>query len=451
MRYFEHSASNIEAMLRIIDKKSLAELFSSIPESNRPQKKLAIPEALDELNLKRLLAPLRAPSKFKSFLGAGATPHFVPEWVSLQLSRAEWSTSYTPYQPELSQGTLQAIFEFQSMIASLMGQEIANASLYDGATALVEALLLAVRVKHKKAVILSETIHPEYRATAQTYLSMANIKILTVPFAEDGKTNHSQLEKLLKENKEDISAIACQSPNFFGVLEDNKGIADLAHKNDALYIGAVTDMSACGLFKSFGSLGADIAIGDGLSFLPSLSMGGPGLGLMAARKFLLRQIPGRLVGYTEDTRNNPGYVITLSTREQHIRREKATSNICTNHNLMALAFAMSMAAYGAQGLKKLALTNLKKTIFFRESLAKNGVKIAFRAPHYNETVINFGTKQALENFFEEALQKDIIAGLRLGDFYPALNSHLLVCTTELHEDESIKLLAKIIGSTYENR
>lgn len=451
MRYCEHSASSIETMLKVTNKKSLSDLFSSIPSQLRLKHPLNVPEALDEQSLKRLLVPLAMPTKLTSFLGAGATAHFVPEWVSQQLMRAEWYTSYTPYQPELSQGTLQAIFEFQSIVSSLMGLEVANASLYDGATALVEALLMAVRIKNKKTVLLSTAIHPEYREVVRTYLSLADIQVLEASFTTDGSTDLHETKNKAHDVYADLAAIAVQSPNFFGIVEDIQAFSKLAHDYRAFLIGIQTDMSASALLSSMGKLGTDIAVGEGLGFLPGLNLGGPGVGLMATHRSLVRQMPGRLVGYTEDANNNPGYVLTLSTREQHIRREKATSNICTNHNLMALAFAMSMVAYGSMGLRTLALINLKKTLFFRECLRKHGKGVAFSGPHYNESVLAFKTPEVLERCLREARRQQIIAGLKLSCFYPSLDRHLLVCTTELIEDKSIKLLADILGSNYEDR
>lgn len=432
-------------MLKAVNKTSLDELFSSLPAHARFGRELDLPKKLDELRLKRELSPFSTPLGFKSFLGAGATEHFVPEWVSQQLLRAEWYTSYTPYQPEASQGTLQAIFEFQSMVASLLGLEVANASMYDGATALVEALLMAIRTKAKKTVVLSSAIHPEYRETVRTYLLAADFRVVEVGFDKSGLTKHDDLLALLTEVKSDLAAVAIQSPNFFGRIEETAAVAKLAHEHDALLVGATTDLSSCSLLSSFGRNGADIAVGEGLGLVGGISLGGPGVGMFACRRSLLRQMPGRLVGKTSDKSDRVGYVLTLSTREQHIRREKATSNICTNHNLMALAFSMTMSAYGKQGLRNLGQVNIKKAIFLRHCLAKLGVKIAFLGPHYNETVIDLGDPSLLEKRLATARQHNIIAGVPLAKFYPELDGRLLIATTELHEDDDIKMLADILG------
>jgi glycine dehydrogenase subunit 1 len=447
MRYFAHTAETLNAKLQAVNKDSLDDLFSSIPPHARLKSSLNLPPKMDELQIKRELLPFYTPPSHKSFLGAGATEHFVPEWVSQQLMRAEWYTSYTPYQPEASQGTLQAIFEFQSMVASLLGLEIANASMYDGATALMEALLMAVRATNKKTVILSKTIHPEYRACVHTYLKMGGYSVVEISFDKAGETNIDALVDCLKSSH-DIAAVAIQSPNFFGRVENVKEIAGRVHEHGALMVGCLTDMTATAVLASFGACGADIAVGEGLGLLGGLSLGGPGVGLFAAKKSLLRQMPGRLVGKTVDKHNNPGYVLTLSTREQHIRREKATSNICTNHNLMALAFSMTLAAYGKIGLKTLALNNLKKTLFLRKCLADFGVKAAFFGPHYNETVINLGDEKLLEQRVAHLYQKNIVAGLSLKRFYPELAGHLMIATTELHDDSDITTLAKYLSGAH---
>ena len=443
MRYFRHNAQSIDHMLNVVNKKTLDELFASIPPDQRLGRELKLPKALDELSLKRELKVFLQAPDLISFLGAGATEHFVPEWVSQQLMRAEWYTSYTPYQPEVSQGNLQAIFEFQTMVASLFGLDIANASMYDGATALMEALLMAVRIKNIKAVALSKAIHPEYRACVKTYLSFADIRVLEYDFNSQGLTS-------LPKTPEPVAAYAVSSPNFFGQIEDIKNLSSFAHDHDALLIACVTDMSACAIFSSFGYLGADIAVGEGLGLLGALSMGGPGVGLFASKQAFLRQLPGRLVGQTTDRYGRLGYVLTLAAREQHIRREKATSNICTNHNLMALALAMTWSAYGQQGFRALALTNLNKARLFRKLLKALGVKVLFDGAHYNETVVDLKNQEILKKRLKIAYEHKIIAGLELSNFYPELATCLLVATTELHDNQEIKLLADILGGVYDN-
>lgn len=448
MRYFNHSSDSVQLMLKQIGRTSLDDLFASVPEELQLKGALDLPAPLDEMSLKRDLLKLSERAPVVNFIGAGACQHFVPEWVSQQLLRAEWYTSYTPYQPEVSQGTLQAIFEFQSMVASLFGLEVANASLYDGATALVEALLMAIRATNKKSVALSLAIHPEYRATVSSYLVPIGIRIIDLPFDDTGVTDLRSLEIVLKGG--DIAAIAFASPNFFGRIEGAKDFLSLTAPHKALIIGCTTDPSASALWSSFGEEGADIAVGEGLGFVGALNLGGPGVGLLAARKSLLRQIPGRLVGYTTDKTGRDAFTLTLSTREQHIRREKATSNICTNHNLMALAFSMTMASYGKSGLIALATKNLKKTLLLRNHLRHMQIPISFNGHHYNETVINLGDETITEQRLKKARQHNIVAGLKLSRFYPALAGHVLINTTELHSDQDIKNLALILsGGSYE--
>ncbi|MCA9507281.1 MAG: aminomethyl-transferring glycine dehydrogenase subunit GcvPA [Myxococcales bacterium] len=448
MRYFNHSPDSIHFMLKTIGKKSLDELVYSIPSKLRVNQDLTLPSAMDELQLKQEFTKRTTMPGMKNFIGAGATQHFVPEWVSQQLLRAEWYTSYTPYQPEVSQGTLQAIFEFQSMVASLFGLEIANGSMYDGATALVEALLMAIRITGKKNIAICQTLHPEYRATLKTYLEPIGVNITEIPFNSLGVSDLEFLESLLKSHE--LAAVAFSSPNFFGRIEMCQDFHSLLHSQQTLLIACTTDPSACALWPSFGFGGADIAVGEGLGFVGSLNLGGPGVGLLASKKAFLRQIPGRLVGYTNDKRGHSSYCLTLSTREQHIRREKATSNICTNHNLCALAFAMSMSAYGKSGLKNLAMRNIKKTLLFRKYLRQMHVAIEFNGPHYNESVINLKNDSILDERLAEARKYKLAAGLKLSRFYPSLAGHLLVNTTELHSDQDIKKLATILsGASHE--
>ncbi len=443
MRYFAHSEETIDHMLKVIGITSLEDLFLSIPAAERLPTPLHLEAPWDELALKRKLQKFLTPLSYKNFLGAGATTHFVPEWISQQLLRAEWYTSYTPYQPEASQGSLQGIFEFQSIVASLFGLEIANASMYDGATALMEALLMAIRVTGKKAVLLCTSIHPEYRQTARTYLNLGNFSVIEIGFTDEGTLNFGELSKTI-QSVSDLAAIAIQSPNFFGAIENIDELGKIAHDHQALLIAVTTDVSANAILEPMGDQ-ADIVVGEGLGFLGNLHLGGPGVGLLASKKNLLRQMPGRLVGKTTDKFGLPGYTLTLSTREQHIRREKATSNICTNHNLMALAFSMTMSAYGQSGLLNLAKINLKKTIFFHRLLKERNVDIAFTAHHYNETVIRLENNVLLQDRLACARRHKMIAGLPLSKFYPELSSCLLIATTELHEDDDLILLADILA------
>jgi glycine dehydrogenase subunit 1 len=443
MRYFAQSPQSIEEMLAVINKPTINELFNSIPTADRLNRPLALPPPLDERSLKHELGAWLAPCELVSFLGGGATAHFIPEWVSQQLLRAEWYTSYTPYQPEVSQGTLQALFEFQTMVSALLGLPVANASMYDGATALVEALLMAHRINQRRKVVVASTVHPEYRAVLKTYLDFFGIEVIELGFNAEGVSDLQELSSVLENSGSDIAAVAVQSPNFFGQLEPTREIFALAKKSQALSVACTTDISALALISSPGQLGADIAVGEGLGLCGPVSMGGPGVGLFAAQKMYLRQMPGRLVGKTTDKTGQPGYVLTLSTREQHIRREKATSNICTNHSLMALGLTMTLCAYGKTGFLKLAQRNLQKTMYFRRLAQKNGLKIPFAGPHYNETVVEFNSAAHMRDCLARARQQKILAGIKLETFYPKLSRHLLLATSELVTDHHIEQLADI--------
>ena len=443
MRYLPHTQSDIDKMLALIDKPSIESLFTSIPKKIRLKKPLKIPKGLSEQKLKKELLEMASFNCKSNFLGAGAVKHFVPEIVSQLLLRSEWYTAYTPYQPEASQGTLQAIFEFQTMAANIFGCDIANASMYDGSTALVEACLMAKRIKSKtNTILLSRSLHPEYREVCVTYLTAANIKIMEISLDENGRINIDELDNLLSKNTKLITAIVYQTPNFFGQLEEQQKLIDLAHFHHTLIISANTDPLAFGVIKSPGSIGSDIVISEGIGFCGHISLGGPGLGLFACSQKHVRQMPGRLVSKTIDNKNNQGFVLTLSTREQHIRRERATSNICTNHNLMALAFTITLSLYGKKGFYDSAIKNAKHTLYFRKQAIQAGLRIKFNGPHFNESVVAFSSQKKLKEKLDNLAQKKIFAGCLLSRWYPEFNGCLLVTTTELHNKTEINELIR---------
>ena len=331
MRYLPQTDDEIKKICESIGIRSSQELFDTIPKNLKFDAPLNLPDALSEqdllTHLKQLSRSNETVDHYSSFLGGGAYHHYIPVAVWHLASRGEFATSYTPYQAELSQGTLQAIFEFQTMVASLLGMEVANASNYDGATALAEAVLMAFRIKKKQRVLLAKSIHPEYREVVRTSLQNLGYEIEEIPYQEDGKVDCKALSSLLNT---ECSAVCIQSPNFFGVVEDLKEIGKIAHEKDALFVTACGDPVSLGLLASPGECGADIAIAEGQSFGNFLNLGGPYLGLFASKKEFIRQLPGRLVGETLDSDGKRGFILTMNTREQHIRREKATSNICTN-------------------------------------------------------------------------------------------------------------------------
>ncbi len=443
MRYLPHTDEDIAAMLNIVGVKDLENLYASIPLDCRRSATLNLPGPLTEWQLDEHMAALSGEIAVsphcKVFVGAGSYEHFIPEVVRYLLSRSEFVTAYTPYQPELSQGTLQAIYEYQTLVARLLGMETANASLYDGGSAVAEALLMAIRVTRKSKVAISKLIHPLYRRVAQTYLTSAGYELVELPYLQDGRTDLSGLGEI-----EDLAAVAVQSPNFFGCVEDLRKVADLAHEREAFSVVAFSEPLAYGLLKSPGSLGADIACGEGQSFGIAQSFGGPGLGMFASKMQYVRSMPGRLVGLGKDMDAKRGFVLTLATREQHIRREKATSNICTNGSLCALAAAMYMASLGGTGLRELARLNYDKSEYLKGELKKAGCKLPFSAPTFNEFVVEFPS--GFQSVHERLLKKGTIAGLSLATYCPELANHYLFCVTEARTRAEMDALVREIES-----
>lgn len=443
MRYVPHTSEDIGEMLDTVGVQRLQDLFRTVPEDCRRRADLQLPEPLTEMELTAhvsgLAAQVATSPENQSFLGAGSYEHFIPETVSYLLGRSEFSTSYTPYQPEMSQGTLQAIYEYQSLACRLLGMEVANASLYDGASALAEALLMAMRVTRRTKVALSVAIHPSFRAVVRTYLQSTDFDIIELPYLPSGRVDLSPVSDVA-----DLAAIAVQSPNFFGCIEDLRAASERAHQLGALAVVAFSEPLAYGLFKNPGSQGADIVCGEGQSFGIPRSFGGPSLGMFATRTAHVRSMPGRLVGQTEDAEGKRGFVLTLATREQHIRREKATSNICTNGSLCALTAAMYLASVGGTGLRELASLNRDKTEYVKAALAAAGLRIVFDAPTFNEFVVQFpGDSEAT---YQRLLKNRIVAGLPLEPFYPELSGNYLVCVTETKSRDDLDDLVRELTS-----
>lgn len=438
--YLPHTEDNLQEMLKEIGVSSVDELFSAVKNELKEKEPLRLPPPLPEMDLLSEIQKIGELNKTKtiSFLGAGAYRHFIPSVVPFLANRSEFVTPYTPYQPELSQGTLQAIFEFQTMIAELFGMDIANASMYDGATALAEAGLMSMRIKGRKRVAVSKAIHPEYRSVLKTYISALDGELIEIPYNHEGVTDYLQAEKLCGEG---VSAIIIQNPNFFGAIEPIKKFSDLAHTIKALSVVCVTEPLSLAILKSPGELGADIAVGEGQSFGIPLSFGGPYLGLFATKKDFLRQMPGRLVGETVDREGKRGYVLTIATREQHIRRERATSNICTNESLCALTAGIYLSTLGKKGLRELAKINVSKSEYLKNKLRKlKDVRIKFSSPTFNEFVIEL--KVNAERIARSLHKKGIVPGLPLGKYYPELKNCLLVTVTEMNTKEEIDILVK---------
>ncbi len=440
MRYLPHTGSEIDEMLAVTGHRNLEEQFAHIPEACRFQGNIAIPEPLSEWKLlehfQKIGAENRGASSRAVLLGAGSYDHYIPEIVSSLVHRSEFLTAYTPYQPEMAQGTLQGIFEYQTLTARLLGMEVANASMYDGASALAEGLLMALRIgPKKKRIVLSQAIHPHYREVVRSYLGATSFEIVELGIGPDGRTDLSTLSDL-----DNVAAVALQSPNFFGVIEDLGAAATVIHDVDALFVSCFTEPFAYGLLRSPGVSGADIVCGEGQSFGMSSSYGGPGLGMFACRKKYQRNMPGRLVGETVDLAGQRGWVLTLSTREQHIRREKATSNICSNQGFCALTAAAYMASLGGTGLSEVASLNHDRASYLKNGLIAAGARPVFSGPTFNEFVLQFPDDFAATR--KRLADRGIIAGIELGAFYPQYQGAYLFCVTET-SDRAI--LDEVIG------
>ncbi len=447
MRYLPHTREDIAHMLKVVGVNRLDDLFSTVPDGCLRHEALDLPEPLTEWELDAHMTALSGKGEHvsdgapapRNFLGAGRYEHFIPESISYLLGRSEFSTAYTPYQPEMSQGTLQAIYEYQTLTARLLGMAVANASLYDGASALAEGLLMATRITRKKKVALSRLIHPHYRQVVQTYLDPAGLEIVELPYLENGRTDGSGLQGV-----EDLAAMAVQSPNFWGCVEDLGAMGDMCRENGAFLITAFTEPLAYGILKNPGSQGAHIACGEGQSLGIPQWFGGPGLGMFACKAKYMRNMPGRLVGQTEDKQGRRGFVLTLATREQHIRREKATSNICTNSSLCALSAAMYMASLGGTGIKGLARLNYDKAAYLKEALQQAGFKIPFASPCFNEFVVEFPPD--FEATYNRLLKMNMVAGLPLSPWYPELKHHYLLCVTETRTRADMDAFVKEVAS-----
>ena len=427
-------------MLQEIGVASIENLFDSIPEDLRLLKRLNVPAALSEIELLkrfREVGALNTAASRVSFLGAGAYSHYVPTVVDHLISRSEFFTAYTPYQPEISQGTLQSIFEFQTLVCQLTGMELANASMYDGSTALAEAVLMAERVTRRSKVIASSAIHPQYLEVAQTYVQHAGIELQPVPFdLVTGQTPTSAFDTMDAQT----AAVVVQSPNFFGCLEDLQALSEKAHANGALLIVAITEAMSLGLLRSPGFCGADIVAAEGQSFGVPLSFGGPYVGLFATRDKYARQIPGRLVGEAYDKQGRRGFVLTLATREQHIRREKATSNICTNEGLIALAATIYLETMGRRGVQEVARQCAQKAHYAAREIAKlEDFSLPFSAPFFNEFVVR-APVEAPPLLERLANEKGIDGGIALSRYDPNRPNDFLVCVTETNTREQIDAL-----------
>lgn len=434
-------------MLEKIGLSSAEDLFKSIPADVLLNRKLDVTAPLAENEViggMENFADANPASRKTSFLGGGVYSHFSPTVVDHLIQRSEFFTSYTPYQPEVTQGTLQYIFEFQTLVCQLTGMDVANASMYDGSTAMAEAFLMAQRVGRKRdKVLVAETVHPEYLQVAKTYTQHGDLTLDTIGFEENsGRILNDDLGKL----DDQTAAIVIQSPNFFGCIEDLKAIADKAHEVGALLIVVVTEAISFGLLKSPGECGADIVVAEGQSFGIPMSYGGPHVGLFACKQKYVRNMPGRLAGVAYDKDGNRGFVLTLATREQHIRREKATSNICTNQGLIALAATIYMETMGKKGLQEVAMQNAQKTAYAAKKISEiDGYSLTFDSPKFNEFVVT-APNSADELLGKLSNHNNILGGISLSKYYKNRPNDFLVCVTETNTKEEIDSLVDALGN-----
>lgn len=440
--YLPHTDKDIEEMLQVIGVKSIEDLFADIPEEVRLQRQLEIPDSHSEIEIlrqiKKLVKKNQTTEDLINFLGAGAYDHYIPSTINPIMSRSEFYTAYTPYQPEVSQGTLQTIFEFQTMICELTGMDVSNASLYDGATATAEAAFMACASTKRNKVIVSSTVHPMVREVLKTYLNYKDLEYIEVA-EKNGVTDQDSLLPLIDK---EVATVIIQSPNFLGNLEEVEAIAEKLHSNKGLLTINVDPISL-GIYKSPGQLGADIVVGEGQSLGNPLNFGGPYLGFIACTKKLMRKMPGRIVGQTEDVNGKRAFVLTLQAREQHIRREKATSNITSNQALCALMATVYLATLGKEGLKEVASNCLKKAHYMAAQLSKlDKVTITYQQPYFKEFVIRIDTDKTIEEINKALLDLGYIGGYDLSKVDPRYTNHMLLCVTEKRTKEEIDNFVK---------
>src|SRR5438270_2952741 len=445
-RYSPNASADIAEMLATIGVDSIERLFDTIPNDVKLDRLLDLPGPWSEIESRRWFRELAARNKsaadHDSFLGAGAYLHYQPACIDQLLTRAEFLTSYTPYQPEVSQGTLQSIFEYQTHQCLLTGLDVANASLYDGSTALCEAVLLAQRVvKNRKKVVVAKSVHPQYVETLRTYVQNLGIEVVQVPWTNDGRVDTAALRQACTS---DVFAVAVQSPNFLGVIEDYDAIAQIADAAGAVKIAVIAEATSLGILTPPGAHGFDIAVGEGQAWGVPTQFGGPFVGFMVVKDALKRHMPGRLVGETVDVDGKRAYVLTLATREQHIRRGKATSNICTNEALIALAANMYLSLMGKEGLREVGQQCLSKAAYLRAELQKIGsVILPFSGPIYNEFVVR--TPFPAAEILADLEHEKILGGIPLGQFYDHDND-FLVAVTELHTRENLDHFVAVLSA-----
>jgi glycine dehydrogenase subunit 1 len=447
MGYTPHTAADKQRMLKALGLQSVEDLFSHVPQSLRSTAKINLADGLSESAVRRTLAALAAKNNsadvWDMYLGGGIYQHFIPSAVDAIISRSEFATSYTPYQPEVSQGTLQVLFEFQTLICQLTAMEVSNAGVYDGASAAAEAVLMSRRIQSstRRRVLVSRALHPQYRAVIATYLqNLTDLSLEEIPYGADGATDPDRLAALLDDS---TMCVLIGYPNFFGVIEDLQPLHEAVSGAGAHLVSVTTEPLALALLKPPGVFGVDIAIGEGQSLGVPMALGGPGFGFFATQKKFMRNLPGRLVGETVDGNGNRGFVLTLATREQHIRREKATSNICTSQTLCTTAAAVYMSLMGKNGLRQLAEINLDRAHNAHDRLIRGReLDNCFAAPFFNEFVVR---GSGIDDLMRRCLGQRIIPGIPLAGWYPELNDCLLVCVTDMNESDGIDRLVSAIS------
>lgn len=445
-RYLPMTVDDKQQMLDTIGVDNTDALFSDIPDQIRFQKELNLKKPANESQLKKELSTMASKNanlmEYTSFLGAGVYDHFIPSVVDHVISRSEFYTAYTPYQPEISQGELQAIFEFQTMICELTGMEVANSSMYDGGTALAEAVTLSAGQTKRKKILVSKAIHPESRAVIATYAKAPNLEVVEIDH-QDGKTDLNQLRDELDEN---TASVVLQYPNFFGQVEPLDEVNELIRQQKKTMFIVSSNPLSLGYLTPPGDFGADIVVGDTQVFGIPAQFGGPHCGYFATTDKLKRKVPGRLVGQTKDEDGIRGFVLTLQAREQHIRRDKATSNICSNQALNALASSVAMSSIGKHGIRKMAVLNMQKSRYAKQQLEKNGMSAVFSGSFFNELVVKLTAEPDTVN--EQLLAKGIIGGYDLGRDYPELKGHMLIAVTEIRTKEEIDTFVKELGDIH---
>jgi len=440
MPYIAHTDEEVKEMLDVIGVSKVEDLFDAVPSHLIQNEYFNIPEGKAEQDTRKIISDIAARNNNPeiSFVGGGLYNHFIPSHVTHLTGRSEFYTAYTPYQPEISQGILQAIFEYQTMVCRLTAMDATNASMYDGSSATGETCLMAAAITRRNKILVGRNVHPQYRETMQTYCDAKDLELVEISFdAESGKIDMNKLKDLIDE---DTAGVFAQSPNFFGVIEDMQEVSDIAHEKKSLSIQIITEALSLGVLTPPGHLDVDICVGEGQSFGLPVSGGGPSFGFLATTNKYIRKLPGRISGETEDTEGNKAYVLTLQAREQHIRREKASSNICTNQTLCALRGLIYLASLGKK-LGDLAMLNHKNAVHFMNQLGSKNLSRSFGATFFNEFVVDTVDSKTL---LTKLRAEGIAGGLDLGRFYPELENKLLVTVTEMNRSEDMNKYLKTI-------